>query len=239
MDLRDCGVNPTSGATGRERLTRNREGRKRGLLPPVVTPKSTAQRLRKIPGIPGLYRHENGSYYGKKKILGVKKIAALTVTNGQNIVERKAAETALKLWSEKLEKPTPEGAKESFGAWLEKLKTLWGGKAGSTVDKVDWTRRCFEMDVEAQGGKGLAILETPIDAIKPSDLSAFFARRSQVLGAQAFNEMSRIAFSYGSVRTFPLPRSIWRHLSHNLAMGEKRLPHFPLRSSLLPLRPLR
>ncbi|MDR3401122.1 MAG: tyrosine-type recombinase/integrase [Chthoniobacter sp.] len=170
--------------------------------------------------MPGLYRHENGSYYGKKKILGVRKVAALTTPDGQNITERKAAESALRAWIAKLDKPTPQIAKESFGAWLEKLKILWGGKAESTVDKIDWTRRCFEMDLESQKGRGVKILETPIDEIKPSDLSAFFARRSLVLGANAHNEMSRIikntfelALNDGVIRESPylkVPRTIRR-----------------------------
>ena len=63
-----------------------------------VAPKSTLQSLSKIHGFTGLYRHENGSYYGKKKIRGVKKVAALTTPEGQNISDRKWAEKAFKAW---------------------------------------------------------------------------------------------------------------------------------------------
>jgi len=40
--------------------------------------KTTLQSLSIIPRVAGQYRHGNGSHYGKKKIRGVKKVAALT-----------------------------------------------------------------------------------------------------------------------------------------------------------------
>ena len=49
--------------------------------PPSSGKKTTLQSLTKIPAVNGLYRHENGTYYGKKKIRGVKKVAALTTAN--------------------------------------------------------------------------------------------------------------------------------------------------------------
>jgi integrase len=152
---------------------------------PVSEKKSTLQSLSKIPSVPGLYRHENGTYYGKKKIAGVKKVAALTTENNENISDRKLAEKALAVWVAKLENPAPKEAKMAFSTLLAMLKGQWSGKAESTVDKVDWVVRCFEVHSPA-------FLNKPIDAIKPSDLSEFFSLRSKNLGAQAFNEMSRI-----------------------------------------------
>lgn len=150
-----------------------------------VTPKTTLQSLSKIPGFPGLYRHENGSYYGKKKIRGVKKVVALTTPEGQNISDRKWAEKAFKAWVEKLENPPPANAQMPFGDLLQKLKDSLKGKSEATQDKMDWVRRGFEVDYPE-------FLKKPIESIKPSDISDFLGRRSKKLGALAYNDMSRI-----------------------------------------------
>jgi len=180
---------------------------KADLLPPIVAPsaladekspgipcprRGTHQRLRKIPGIPGLYRHENGSYYGKKKIDGTRRVAALTTADDKNIFDRKQAVAALNLWTTKLETPTLLAGKKPLAEWFSKLKELWGGKAPATVHKVDYAKRCFELDYEAQNPKGPNLLTTPLDAILPSELSAFLSRLSKKLGAHAFNGTSRI-----------------------------------------------
>jgi integrase len=157
-----------------------------------VAKKSTLQSLSKIPSVAGLYRHENGSYYGKKKLRGTKKVAALTTADGANICDRKLAEAALKAWHVTLETPTLAEGKKSLGDWISKLKELWSGLAKATLEKVDYTRRCFELDFEAQKGARTDLLAMPLDAIKPSDLSAFFGRLSKRLGGHAFNGVSRI-----------------------------------------------
>ena len=158
----------------------------------AVSPKAktTLQSLSKIPGVPGLYRHDNGSYYGKKKIHGKKKVVALTTANGANIFDRKLAEAALKSWGVVLVTPTLADGKKTLAEWFSRLKELWSGKAEATVHKVDYAARCVELDWEAQKPRGVNLLEMPLDAIKPSDLSAFFGRLSKRLGAHAFNGVS-------------------------------------------------
>jgi integrase len=163
------------------------------IAPPTpAKAKTTFQSLSKIPGVTGLYRHDNGSYYGKKKVRGVKKVAPLKTTRGENIFDRKIAEAALKSWSVTLETPSLSDGKKTLGEWFSKLKELWTGKAKATVDKVDYASRCIELDLQAQARRGVNLLEMPLDAIKPSDLSAFLARLSKRLGAHAFNGVSRI-----------------------------------------------
>jgi hypothetical protein len=83
------------------------------IAPPTpAKAKTTFQSLSKIPGVTGLYRHDNGSYYGKKKVRGVKKVAPLRTTGGENIFDRKIAEAALKSWSVALETPSLSDGKE-------------------------------------------------------------------------------------------------------------------------------
>jgi integrase len=157
----------------------------RNSVTPVTPKKSTFQSLSKIPGQPGLYRHENGNYYGKKKLRGVKKVSALTDGAGENISDRKLAEKAFKSWVEELENPKPAGAKMPFGDLLAMLKTSWKGKSDGSIEKLDWISYCFEKHMPE-------FLAIPIDEIKPSKVSEFLAIRSKTLGAQSFNEMSRI-----------------------------------------------
>lgn len=76
----------------------------------IVTPakpKSTAQKLTPVPGIPGLYAHENGSFYGKKKLGGKKYVAPLVTEKGEKITDKKLAVKALWNWFESLANPKP------------------------------------------------------------------------------------------------------------------------------------
>src|SRR5436305_1556068 len=107
---------------------------------PLPQRKTTLQSLSKIAAVPGLYRHENGSYYGKKKVRGVKKVAALTTADGENISDRKLAEAALKSWKAALETPSLAEGKKTLDQWISRLKELWSGKAAATVLKVDYAR---------------------------------------------------------------------------------------------------
>ncbi len=152
--------------------------------------KTTHESLTKIPGVPCLYRHDNGSYYAKKKIRGSKRVHALTTADGANIFDRRLAEAALRSWGVVLVTPTLADGKKPLREWFSKLKELWGGKAKATVKKIDYAVRCMELDWDAQKQKGANLLEMPLDAIKPTEISAFLARLSTRLGAHAFNGVS-------------------------------------------------
>lgn len=144
--------------------------------------KSTLQKLSPIPNVPGLYRHENGSYYGKKKIRGNRKVHALTFASGENIKDRKLAEVALAKWKAELTAPKP--ATMLFSELWAKWETNHDGKSEGTKRVIKDVKRGIEMDFPE-------VFKMAISAIKPSHLSEFFARRSKKLGHYAFNEMSR------------------------------------------------
>ncbi len=97
--------------------------------------------------------------------------------------------------------PTLADGKKTLAEWFAKLKELWAGKAPATVLKVDYARRCFELDLKAQPGRAVNLLKQPLEDIKPSDLSAFFARLSKRLGHHAFNGVSRIIKNVFEVAT--------------------------------------
>jgi len=152
----------------------------------IATPsieKSTHQNLKKIPSVPGLYRHQtNGSYYGKKKIRGEKKVKALRTSDGANITDRKIAEKALAFWIASLAAPAPLAQEITF-------KELWAmfvaqkkGQAQKTLKKCDWVKQCLDVDFPA-------IWSMRVASIKTSHLAAFFARR-QTMKAASYNAMT-------------------------------------------------
>lgn len=62
-------------------------------------PKSTRQRLEKIPNVSGLFRHrDRGTYYAIKKVLGKRKEHSLDTD------DRKLAERRMKEWLRTLDK---------------------------------------------------------------------------------------------------------------------------------------
>jgi hypothetical protein len=81
----------------------------RSVTPPVTPAKSTAQRLTST-GFPGLYIHENGTFYGKKKAGGKKFVAPLKTEQGHKITDRKLAERAFLDWAESAEKGEAQDA---------------------------------------------------------------------------------------------------------------------------------
>ena len=145
--------------------------------------KTTLQSLAKIPTVPCLYRHENGSYYGKKKIRGTKKVAALVTADGSNITDRKTAEKALAGWIAKLENPAPADAGMSLASLFEKFEGMNAGKSQSTLDRIAWVKQCVEVGRPA-------LLKMAIYAIKPSDLAELYAARSKDLSPVSFNDMT-------------------------------------------------
>ena len=135
-----------------------------------------------------------GSYYRKKKIRGVKKVSALTTATGENIYDRKLAAAALKAWVVRLETSTLADGKKTFREWFKKLKETWSGKAPATVAKIDYAIVCIQRDYEdaedceGEQQKKTNLLELPLDSIKSSQLSTFFANLSKRLGAMLLME---------------------------------------------------
>ena len=69
--------------------------------------KSTHEKLKRIPNVPCLYRHDNGHYYGKKNRGGVRKVEALKTASGARITDRKFAGKALAARIASLTAPAP------------------------------------------------------------------------------------------------------------------------------------
>lgn len=146
-------------------------------------PKSTHEKLTRV--APLLYKHDNGSYWVKKKVRGTIKVHPLKTREGENISKRDLADRALNLWVEGQKNPAPKEAQMPLGGLLDMLKGQWSGKADSTVEKVDWVKDSITAHMPR-------LIVKPIESIKPSDLGEWFANRTLVLGACAFNEQSRI-----------------------------------------------
>lgn len=146
--------------------------------------KTTLESLKKIPGVPCLYRHEdNDSYYGKKKLRGGKKaVRALVTANGENITERKLAEKALAAWIHSLTAPVPATDEMTFAELWEKFLAQKSGQAVKTLKKCDWVKQCLDTDFPE------AWRMRVVD-FKPSHLGEFFAKR-QWMKPSAFNEMT-------------------------------------------------
>jgi integrase len=144
--------------------------------------KTTLQKLSRIAAVHGLYRHENGTYYGKKKINGTRKVAALTTANGENISDRKLAETALEKWKAELTAPKP--ATMLFADLWAKWEAAYAGMSDGTKSQIAWVKQCFEVGFPQ-------IFQMEVSEIKPSHLVKFFGLRSKKLGCYSFNELSR------------------------------------------------
>jgi integrase len=94
--------------------------------------KSTRQLLKKIPNVPCLYRHrENGAYYGIRKVQRKIVTKALVTSNGENIIDRKLAEGALRMWIDGHETAveTPSGLGMTFAqVWSDLIKLKFGAE---------------------------------------------------------------------------------------------------------------
>lgn len=145
--------------------------------------KTTLKSLKKIPGVPCLYRHENGSYYGKKKLRGGKRpVKALVTADGENITDRKLAERALAAWIHSLTAPAPATDAMTFTDLWKKFLVQKSAEAVKTLEKCKWVKQCLDKDFPD------AWRMRVVD-FKPSHLAEFFAKR-RTMKPSAFNEMT-------------------------------------------------
>lgn len=145
--------------------------------------KTTHQSLKKIRGVPCLYRHEeNDSYYGKKKHRGKKVVKALVTANGENITNRKLAEKALAAWIHSLTAPAPATDEMTFAELWEKFLAQKRGQAVKTLQKCAWVKQC--LDTDFPDAWRMRVVD-----FKPSHLAEFFAKR-RTMKPSAFNEMT-------------------------------------------------
>ena len=148
--------------------------------------KSTLQSLKKIPTVSGLYRHENGAYYGKKKIAGKKIVRALVTANGANITDRKFAEKALAAWIASLTAPAPSAdAGITFAGLWQKFIAQRANHATATLMVYDWVKKSLEE-------KFPAIWGMRVTEIKPSHLAEFYAKWRKNLAPGSFNKLSSV-----------------------------------------------
>lgn len=143
--------------------------------------KTTWQQLRPT-GYPCLYRHDNGSYYGVKKVRGRKLPKALKTANGQNIAERKVAERALADWISALTAPAPLASEMTFAELYDMFLAQKAGQAQSTKDLCEWVKQCVTTTAPT-------LWTMRVREIKPSHLAEFFAQR-YAMKATSFNTMS-------------------------------------------------
>lgn len=149
--------------------------------------KSTRQSLRKIPNVACLYRHEvYGSYYGVKKHNGKIRTKALVTENGQNITDRKIAESALREWMDELTNPTTE-AKITFAELFQRYEKTADGLAAATKKKIQWVKDSFKRHWPE-------VFPMQVVAIKPSDVATFFAACAS-LAPRSYNDLSRITMN--------------------------------------------
>lgn len=143
---------------------------------------STQAKLSKIPSVPGLYRHDDGHYYGKIKRDGKISKKALTTENGVRISDRKIAEKALREWVDNFGKPA-KVAPPTLGELFTRFVEMKKGKANSTLKKYDWVLSKFEKG-------GADFLKTPVDLIKPSELSTFLSKYEKEMKPTTYNELT-------------------------------------------------
>lgn len=144
---------------------------------------TTLEKLKKVPGIPCLYRHENGSYYGKKKLPGGKRaLKAFVTSNGANITDRELAKKALRAWIDSLTAPAPLASEMTFAELWVKFEAGKAGNTEGTRETYAWAKQCIDVDAPE-------FWKRPIVEFKPSHLTAFFAKRKW-MAASSFNGMT-------------------------------------------------
>jgi integrase len=144
--------------------------------------KTTLRSLTKIPSVAGLYRHDNGNYYGKKKVGKNKKVLALTTADGANISDRKIAEKALVMWIASLQSPAKTQNEMTFADWWKKFLAQKSGQAAKTQKKCTWVKQCIDLDFPE------AWRMRVVD-FKPSHLAEFFAKR-RGMAANTYNGLT-------------------------------------------------
>jgi integrase len=164
--------------------------------------KTTRGKLDKIPGVPSLYRHENGRYYAVKKHRGKIKNHALRTKAGDPITDRKIAERALGVWLGKLDQ-SPEDANLTLKGLIERYIKTKAGDSASTRENVLWMAKKFGYEPEApekrnhRGANRKSLeprpwhrgLDVRVTDIRASDLSAFLGKLSY-LKALSFNTLA-------------------------------------------------
>jgi integrase len=168
---------------------------------PPAAKKSTLEQLSKIPSVPGLYRHANGSYYAKVKVAGVRKVRALVTESGANIFDRKQAEIALANFRKKL--TAPKSANITF-------EDLWKIYAEGYSDKADKTRANLDWVYHSVTANWPQVIKKEVADIKPFELNSFFVKRSLVLKPASYNDTTahlkrffRLAVSNGFISVSP------------------------------------
>ncbi|HEX4083976.1 MAG TPA: site-specific integrase [Chthoniobacteraceae bacterium] len=155
--------------------------------------KTTRGSLTKIAGVACLYRHENGRYYAVKKHRGKIKSHVLRTKAGDPVTDRKIAESALRVWIDRLEaNQSPEDASLTLRVLIERYIKTKAGCSGSTRENVAWMAGRFGYVVETRerknnrGGNRKNIhpsvwhrgLDVRVTDIRPSDLSTFLGKLS-------------------------------------------------------------
>ncbi len=160
----------------------------------IVTGKKTTRgSLTKVAGVGCLYRHENGRYYAVKKHLRKIKTQALRTKAGLPITDRKLAESALRVWLERLEaNQSPEDATLTLRGLIERYIKTKAGSSASTRENVAWMAGRFGYVVETpekknnRGGNRKNLhpsawhrgLDVRVADIRASDLSTFLGKLS-------------------------------------------------------------
>lgn len=147
--------------------------------------RSTAQKLTAT-GFPGLYRHENGTFYGKKKVAGVKKVFPLKTPAGENITDRKLAERVLLAWTDtQTDKKSAGGRRLTFSELLAEHMETMTGLAPTTLRQYRWA----EQKIKENWPAPLSSLAWNITA---NDCTKFLAtlKGNSGIAAASFNQAS-------------------------------------------------
>ena len=169
-----------------------------------TSPKTTAQKLSKIPNVPGLLRHEKGHYYGRYKVSGKRSTKALETENGNPVEDRNQAEAIFTALKQKARSPKSDNI--TFENLWKIYAGSYAGKAQSTRDNLDWVYRQIAADWPT-------VLKQEVANIKPMELNAFFVKRSLALKPASYNDTTahlkrffELAVSNGYIPVSPYDR---------------------------------
>lgn len=127
---------------------------------------------------PNLYRHTNKTYYGVKKIAGVRIVHCLKTPDSQ------IAKGRLTEWLGKITNADPNASNLRMAGLFARYRALAGDKK-ATREQNEAIMRRFERTF-ARG------MDTPVAKVRPSDIAEWFKKNLNDLSGSSYNEYRRI-----------------------------------------------
>lgn len=127
---------------------------------------------------PNLYRHTNKTYYGVKKIAGVRSVHCLG-TPDHDLAKRN-----LKTWLDKMTNADPNAANLRMAGLFARYRAMMSDKR-ATREQNEAIMRRFERTF-ARG------MDTPVAKVRPSEIAEWFKKNLSDLSGRSYNEYRRI-----------------------------------------------